>query len=528
MPLTSAVPGAPAGVALPGRGTLLFIAAVVTSLSGLLLVFGDPIIASVPLLLVLGAYLFTALPLRVPLFGLVFFAALCDSLPIELPGGGLWEPPLYPMYSVLFENLNKVFPVEALRFSAVDLLYVLSLLLLAARALLRIRVDRTGRLPATSAVYAVVALAFVGVVWLEVWGVGVRGGDFRQSLWQIRQLLWLPTVTVLFVLTLRGVRDFDLVLNLIIAASCLKLVSVVWFYVTVARPMVFEPATLTSHYDSILFSISIATLVSRYLHTMRWRYLVLLGTVGLWIMLGVVLNNRRLCFVNIAVSLFMIALMLRGPMKRAIIRYGLLAMPLAFVYVSVGQVANSKVFKPAKLVMSVVKQDDRSSSTRDVENYNLLVTLKQSRILGSGWGHEYIEEVKGDDISHAYPQYRYMAHNGVLWLWSVGGLTGFTLLWMPLSIGIFLARRAYLFARTAGERSAAAMTICMMVTYMLQAWGDIGTQHLNSTLTLAVALAMSAKLAVSTGAVPRRFRFFGTRREDPPVATTVSWVGGVQ
>jgi len=514
--------------AQPGRGILLFIILVVTSISALLLLFGDPIVAAVPLLLVGAVYLFTSLPLRVPLYGLVFCAAVSDSLPIELPGGTLWEPPLYPLYSLLFENLNKVVPIEALRFSGVDLLYVLSLLLLGARALLRIRVDRMGRLPVTSALYVVAALAFVGVVWLEVWGVGVRGGDFRQSLWQIRQLLWLPTVTVLFALTLRGVRDFDHVLNLIMAASCLKLISVVWFYITVARPLAFEPATLTSHYDSILFTISIATLISRYVHTTHWKYLVLLGTVGVWIMLGVVLNNRRLCFVNIAVSVFMIFIMLRGPMKRVLTRLAVYSLPFAFVYLSVGQVANGKIFKPAKLVTSVVKQDDRSSSTRDVENYNLLVTLKQSKLLGSGWGHEYVEEVVGDDISLAYPQYRYMAHNGVLWLWTIGGLTGFTLLWMPISIGIFLARRAYLFARSPAERSAAALSICMIVTYMLQAWGDIGTQHLNSTLTLAVALAMAAKLAVSTGAVPRRYRFFGTRREHPSVAATASWVGGVQ
>ena len=535
-PVPMAAPSATERPAKPLAGPWLiaFISAVVLSLAVLLVTSGNPVIAGIPLMVVAVVYLFTALPLRVPMFTLLFLACLSDSLPIAIPvaaSGGVevigtsteivngvdWAPPQYPLYKVIFDNLNNVLPIEALRFSATDVLYVLSLLLILMRVAFRIRVDRIGREPATTALHLVMGGVLLAAIWLEVWGVGLRGGDFRQSLWQFRHLFWLPTLTLLFVYSLRDVRDFNRAINLVIAAVCIKLVAVVWFYFTVARPAHFEPATLTSHYDSILFTLTIVALVTRYLHDMSTKNLVLLVGIGLWVMLGIVLNNRRLAFVSLGASLFVVFVMLRGPVKRLLVRLMLYAAPLAVVYVVVGQAGNSRIFKPAKLVTSVIKQDDRSSSTRDIENYNLLVTLKRSKVLGSGWGHEYVEDVKADDISAAFPQYRYMAHNSVLWLWTIGGLVGFTLLWMPLSLGIFMARRAYTFSRSPEDRTAAAVCLTMVIIYMIQAWGDLGTQHLNSSLILAVSLATSAKLVVRSGAMPARMRFFAVRRPDARV-----------
>jgi O-Antigen ligase len=508
------------------RGLILFIGAVVALCAALLLLNGDPLIAALPLLVVLLVYAFLALPLRAPMFTLVFLAALSDALPVEHPGGGFWSPPFTPLYTFLFDNLNKSFPIEALRFSSVDVLYVLAILLVAVRVAMRIRVDSRGRQPTTVALYLVLGAAFAGSVWLELWGVGLRGGDFKQSLWQMRQLFWFPTVTLLFTYCIRDARDFNRMITLMIVAACIKIWIAAYYFFTVARPAELEPATLTSHYDSILFVVALMALIIRFLHGATWKNLSLLTFLGGYIMLGIVLNNRRLAFVNLLVSLLIVLIILRGPVKKSITKILVYSMPLIIAYVAVGANSNKRIFKPAKQIMSVINQDDRSSDTRDVENYNLLVTLKQGKVIGSGWGHEYIEMVKGDDISGAFAQYRYIAHNSVLWLWSIGGLVGFTLLWMPISVGIFFARRAYAFARTPVDRSAAALSLVMLVIYMMQAWGDIGTQGLNSTLAAAPALAMAAKLAVSTGAFPSRLRLFGMRKELPRVQTSVSWPTG--
>jgi O-Antigen ligase len=239
-------------------------------------------------------------------------------------------------------------------------------------------------------------------------------------------------------------------------------------------------------------------------------------------MLGIILNNRRLAFVSFPVGLIVMFTMLQGPVKVGIRRSLLWLAPFAFVYVLVGQNSTKTIFKPAVLLMSVTKQDDRSSGTRDIENFNLIWTLKRNKLIGAGWGHEYVELVQADDISAAFKQYLFIAHNSVLWLWTVGGLVGFTVMWMPIVLGIFFARRAYAFARFSIERSTAAMCIVMLTTYMMQAWGDMGVMGLNSTLTAGLAIAMSAKLAVMTGAFPARLNLFSVRAPSMPVQATVT------
>jgi hypothetical protein len=476
----------------------------------ILLQYGDPMLAGIPVYIACLVYGFVARPLRETMYAIMFFAAVSDAARIVLPSTALWEPPFYFYFQLGNENLNNLLPFEALRFSFLEVLYVLIGILMLVRWALRLGIDRTGRLPGTAALNAVLVFAFVGVLWLELRGVLLRGGDFRQSLWQFRQLFWLPLLTGIFLYAIRDARDFHRAMNALLLAAVTKIWFAADFFFTIARPGHFEPATITSHYDSMLYVICLLVLISRCIHDgFNLKNGSLLLVVGSWLMLGIAINNRRLAFVNLGLGLIVLIVILRGPVKKLINRLVVLSIPFIVAYIGFGQHRNGTLFKPARLVASVISQKDNSSQTRDIENYNLLVTLKQQKVMGSGWGHEYTERVRADDISKFFAQYRYIAHNSILWLWSIGGLLGFTLIWMPLCTGVFLARRAYLFARESQDRSAVAIALTIYAVFALQAWGDMGTQSINSTLYLAIALAISAKLAVGTGAFPARLRFIG-------------------
>lgn len=505
-----------------GPGVKLFVGGVVLFTVALLVSYGDPWLALAPVAVVFFCYLLVALPLRAHLLTLLFLTSLSEATAISLPNnGGTWYPPFYGFYRLLFENLNNVVPIPSLRFSLVDLLYVFCLVLAGVRVAMRVRVDSVGRERSTWGLYFVLAATGLGVFVLEVYGIVVRHGDFKQSLWQTRQMMWLPLVIGLFTYVLRDPRDFQRAINVMIVATCIKTIFAVKFFFGVARPLGFEPPTLTSHYDSVLMVVALLALVIRFLHGATWKNLGILLVVGGWIMLGIVLNNRRLAFVNIPVGLVCVLIMLRGPVKTGMRKVGYWLLPLLAVYVMVGQNSTKTFFKPARQIMSVTKQDDSSSGTRDIENFNLIWTLKQNKLVGAGWGHEYVEFVHADDISQYFGQYRFIAHNSVLWLFTVGGFVGFTLMWMPIVIGIFFARRAYTFARSSIERSTAAMGLIMLTTYMMQAWGDMGVMGLNSTLTAGLAIAMSAKLAVMTGAFPARITLFTVKHQVLPVQATV-------
>ena len=502
-------------------GMLWFIGGMNLIMITLFILSANSFVAMLPLALFCLFCLFLVTSLRTTMLVLLFLVAFTDSQAISLPDKSLWLPPFFSLQALMFFNLNKVFPIEALRFSLLEVILVAMGLLAFARALLRIRVDSRQRERGTHALSLFLFLAFAAVVWLEAWGVGVRGGDFRQSLWQFRQLFWLPLLTGMCSLCLRDYRDFLTAVRVATIAASLKIAIVAWFYFTIARPIGFEPAYLSSHNDSILFVIVLIALVIRLTHQVSTRNIVSLLLVGSWLLFGIVINNRRLAFVNLLVCCALLLFVIRGPAKKFVMRAILISLPLLVGYVVVGANRSGAVFKPAVSIMSVVTQKDNSSVTRDIENFNLIVTLKQDKLLGAGWGHEYVELVKADDISEAFAQYRFLAHNSVLWLLSVGGYVGFSLLFLPFAIGVFLARRAYFFARTPDERTSAIIAICIFAVYLMQAWGDMGLQANVASFSMAMALAVSAKLAVATGAFPARPRLFGRKSAAPPVRVSI-------
>ena len=513
--------GAPSRYGSPARVPLLLLGIVTISCLLLLVATLNPLVACVPMVLAGLGVLLVQLPTRVHLLAHITMVAFSDIVPQELPPGmdGRYTGPIHPLYSFFFDNLNNVVAIPALRFSGTDVLYILMLMVFGVRLLAGNRTDRVGRIPAANALTPFLALAFFAVVAMEIRGLA-SGGDFKQSLWQIRMLFWMPVLTALLCMTLRDSRDFLVGIQLLTIAACLKIVFGIQYLATVAWPTGFQASMMTSHNDSLLFVVVLMGFVCRWVHAPSWRRFWQGAVFGGWIMLGIVLNNRRIAFVSLLGCLFMLYLLLRGPLKRTANRLIVRIIPLAIVYLAIGSQHPTGVFKPAGLVMSVTKQKDASSLTRDIENTNLLHTLKQAGPIGTGWGHEYIELVQAYDISKFFAQYRFIAHNSVLWLWSIGGLFGFTCVWLPLSAAIFFARRSYTFARSPDDQTSAVLILTAVIVYMVQAWGDMGTQGLSCMLIAALALAASSKLAVETGAFPAHMRFLvAPRRQMTATAT---------
>jgi len=489
-------------------GSALLIAAIVLSSLALLTVTGRPVLGFVPLALAGVIFAFCSLPVRYSLFALLFVALLVEILPATGLSGS-WESPVYPIKVFLFDNLDSVTGIGALRFSGAELILAMLLGVIFCRGLLGVSTDRIDRLPAPNALSASLWIALGTIVLLEIWGL-VRGGDFRQSLWQARELFWLPILTWLFCYALRGPRDFAALGYVAVGAAVIKIGIAVFYMLTIALPNNLHPTSVTSHNDSVLFVGVVMLCVAHAVHSRSSRIFVYAGLVSSWILLGMVINGRRIAFLSLFAVLLVFYTLLRGPTKRAIKRCLIYGWPIFFLYLAGSRNRPYGVFKPGQLLMSVVQQQDQSSATRDVENYNLLQTLKQNMLVGSGWGHEYLEVNKANDISKFFSQYRFIAHNSVLWLWSIGGLVGFTLIWLPIGLSVFFARRSYYFARTPAERTAAVAVLGILVSYCIQAWGDMGTQGMTCALLAASAMAVGGKLAIATGAWPRNVPLLAT------------------
>jgi O-antigen ligase len=317
----------------------------------------------------------------------------------------------------------------------------------------------------------------------------------------------LPVVYFLFQSSFRGSRDSTTLAKVIVAAACVKAVVAIYVRSTVAPPpgqTLLEYAT--THADSMLFSVAICLVVAPLFEQYsRKRVLIALAVVPL-VVAGIVANTRRLAWVEVGIGL--LALFFASGwtrLKRRVTRTVLLMSPIILIYAAAGWNSQAGVFRPVQIIQSVVdSKADPSTEWRDWENYDLFYTLRQSPILGTGYGHGFIEHVKLRDVSRVYALERFIPHNSILGLWAYGGLIGFGALWGMLVVGVYLGARAHRFAETPEERTASVAVPAVLAIYMAHCYGDMGLGTWTSIFIVAPTLAIAAKLAVSTGAWPTK------------------------
>ncbi|MCC6811045.1 MAG: hypothetical protein IT381_26685 [Deltaproteobacteria bacterium] len=482
-----------------GLGGYLAGILILVPLSALALIMGEGefAVALSPLIIAILGFAVIRLPLRVTITALVFVCIVVDN-PMEKPANGLWQSPLYPIGKLIFVNLSKLSGIGALGFCLLDAAIVLFLLLSWFRKTTRDPSEKGAIAPIKPLTQLLVA-SFLMVCFLEAYGIS-RGGNFKNSLWQIRSLLMMPLVCYLFIRAFRHPDDLKPLGTVLIVGSCIKALIGFYYFWVICRPLHMKPQYVTSHADTMLYATSIGLLISYWLET-RSRRSILAALVAIpIIMIGIITNDRRLVFVSIFGGCFTMFMMLDWKIRRRFIRYGLLASPLLAVYFVAGMNSKSMAFMPVQRIMSVATQEDRSSGTRDIENFNLIWTLKPRPLMGQGFGHEYNEIVQADSIASLFALYRYIGHNSVLWLWSVSGFVGFTVIWMYLAVGVYLLVRSYRFAKDPTHRVMAMTCIFAIIAFELQAWGDMGIENWSGVFLVAASIAAASRLAVATGA----------------------------
>lgn len=458
---------------------------------------GNPALAVAPIALavVLAAMWFA--PIRVSVLLVVFL-----SLALDQQYEGPWNSPLAPLGALLATNLNKVLPV-GVPVPGVLLLLVYLLLIHIHRSLRGLRTDSIAAAPVARVSVRAMGVSFLAV--LALCAIGFQhGGDLQMAKIQVQNFVLTLLLAYLAAVSFRGLRDYRLVGALILSAACIKSVYAIWVSATVVPPYETTNGRLayaTAHGDSMLFACATVLLIAAFFEQPT-RKNALLGVFLLPLLVGgMYANNRRLVWVELAAGVATYWIVSRrSKVKRVAVHALLAATPLILVYVAAGWNSQAKVFAPVQLFRSVGDSDvDASTLYRDLENYDLLATMRDSPYIGLGFGHPFSEPVKLPDISF-FREYRYMPHNSLLGLWAFCGPLGFSGLWCAIVVAVFLAARSYAHARVPDERVAAFMTVGAVVIFLAQCWGDIGFSERRAIYLVGPALAIAGQLALSTGA----------------------------
>ncbi len=440
-------------------------------------VTGDFILALAPILAVCGLAFIVVAPLRWQALVLLFFFVTFDDIK-ETPFSHLWQAPTLPISRAVFKNIALIALIDVLLFA------------LCASALVR------GTKQMLRPLVRFLWLFILAIVWLTVWGK-IRGGDLRMSFYQARVLLWIPGLVTIFYFGICVKRDLPIIAGLLVWGATFKAMLAVYFQKVICAPTGEEAATATTHSDSVLFTSALVLLVILVIELktpLRWLFLTVCAPI---ILAGIVSNHRRLAYVNLAgAAITLYATIRHGPVRRWVNRTLFVAAPLGLIYLAIGWNQSGGIWGAAATIAEMVEGSSRDASTgtRDIENYNLVITWKPNLLLGSGWGHEYTEFVVAYSIVEFFSMYRYVAHNGVLWLASISGIVGMSAMLMIFAATVMFATRVCAKLTGGIQRAMAVWSVCIVPIVMNQAFGDMGFHSWHGMVQFSLATAIAAQL----------------------------------
>lgn len=455
---------------------------------------GNVAMALAPTLAAVALWQLWTRPLKWPLLGLMLLAVTIDD-PTDRPYVGLWQSPSYALGRIFYMNVAWFTGFEL---SVMGLAVLMFLRRVATTGLRGLALDPEGA-SSPRILRRALLLSGATVGWLIVLGIA-RGGVFREALWQFRGLMMMPIVIMLALHAFEFPRDLKALAVVLGIGNAVKAAFGAYFIYRVASPMGANPPHTTGHNDTMIFVV--ATLVAFALVWERptWRNagfaLLLFGFAAI----GMRFNDRRIAYVDIVMALgfiFLISPMHR--MKRLTIRAGVMMTPVLLLYLAAGWNSHSGIFKPVAKVRSIVaptadSEEESSNVERDIENFNIAKSWERNMVFGQGFGHAFDEFIPSNDFAQS--RFGHIGHNSVLWLLWIGGIVGYTGVLLYLAVAVFLIGRTLPRAPLWSERAALAVGLGIVLTYLMQAFGDMGMLGIQFAFFVSVAVAVAGRLAV--------------------------------
>lgn len=351
---------------------------------------------------------------------------------------------------------------------------------------------------------ALLLAAGTTVLWFA-YGIS-RGGDSWAAAWQI--YLMLSGILFAFAVsaTFRTPEHYVLFANMLILAASYRAVMCWCYYLLYIRQgLVYPlPEYLTSHDDTVLWVVCILILLLRILdppsRAVRLRSFFLVVLMG-----GAVLfNQRRLAWISLAMGAAMVLFLLpRGKAQRRAMRAVVVLAPVVLIYIAVGWGRSERIFKPVQSLATVSTAEDTSTKARNVENLGLIATSNANNMLmGTGWGHRYIEVSNKYSIAKFFPLWQYIPHNSILGLLAYTGILGFCGYWLVFPTAMFLTARMARMSKNAGARQLGAIGAAQLVVCANQFYGDMGIYYAKGIYVLSLSYAICIRMPVLAGVWP--------------------------
>lgn len=450
-----------------------------------------------PLAVGLAALVFsTAIALR-PRFGL--YLLLFCSLFLEQWGIAGIDPitAQIPFYQTLAGTGSLPIPVSPVEMILLLTLTVIVLPHIARRGVAFVRGPLLAPLLLfLGFVVASIAFGFAG-------GAGTGPFDIRAAWEETRAFFYLGVTYLLasnLIQTRAQLRTF---IWLFIAAVGLKSVQGIVRYVYV-RSNGLQVDAITGHEDVVFFSAFVLLLAGLLFFgeklepavrkQMRVMFVVLPPLV-----FTLLVTNRRLGFVVLAVGLALLAMLLFRTRRDIFLRIVPLVLIGGTIYTALFWNGTGTLSEPIRAVRSLVAPEtarDRSSNAwRVLENTNIDYNIRSAPITGLGFGRPYTFVVAQPALdATGFTYWRYIAHNAIYWVWMKMGLIGFSFFWYLVGSAVVLGIVTFRQVRDGYLRALALVAAGVVLMQVIFSYGDLGLTYTRSMIFLGCMLGMLAIL----------------------------------
>jgi hypothetical protein len=323
------------------------------------------------------------------------------------------------------------------------------------------------------AMYCVFAVVLYGVV------IGrIHGGQLRFAMTEIRPYFYLVTTFLLTSVLVTTRAAFRAALWAIVVAVGFKSAQALYLFLSVRR-MAVRPDAVLGHEEAMFFSLFFLLTLSLWLFdvpgtlrkTATWLVPVVLA--------GDLANTRRAAWLVLGVGLITLLAVSYSvlPARRRVAGRILMSLlVVCSIYMPLYWNKSGGLAQPARAIHSAVSPSPRDQSSdlyRIQEDENIWFNIRQSKVIGKGFGVPIDYALPIEDISDIDPLITYIPHNGVLYILMRMGILGAVAFWSMLGIAIVLACRL---ARAVDREFAAigALTVAMLVAYAFEGHTDQG------------------------------------------------------
>lgn len=332
------------------------------------------------------------------------------------------------------------------------------------------------------------------------------GGDLKITVVEVRPFWYFFESYLLAYNLVTRKRDLYTFLWLVIIAAGVKGLQGVYIFLIVLHGSLTNNSIM-SHEESF-FCIALILLVILFCLYYRYRpqfYAALLALPCEVVTL--IANQRRTDYIALLLGLVMalaLVYVMKPEVRKFLVVATLLTIILGSGYVFAFSGSSGLLAAPARGIVSIFNTANSSSTKADsnlyrtVENFDLVTTVKQSPLIGLGFGKPYAEPIP---LTSVFPgilavdmYYAYIPHNTIFWVWMRLGAIGFFAFWYLIGAAIV---RGSIIARQLKDRYLqliAIYVIGVIAMEIIVAFGDYQLFVFRNVIYVGLLMGILMKL----------------------------------